>query len=109
MPSVEQTRKRDMKNDIIRVLSVAVLATGFVTQAEAGSWFWQSKAPVKTEQLALPANNGGMISVTVPSKTASTQRRAEHLTPAAVARRAKESANDQREDERIAGDLERHF
>lgn len=95
-----------MKNNIIKALFAALLAISFVTQAEASPWWWPGKTQVKTVQLALPSNNGGIISVTVPSKTTALRpkRSAEY-------RRAqdKAAAGNQREDERIAADLERHF
>jgi len=95
-----------MKNNIIKVLFSALLAISFVRQAQANPWWWHGKTQVKTVQLALPCNNGGVVSVTVPSKTTSAapKRSAEQ-------RRAQDraSAINQREDERIAADLERHF
>jgi hypothetical protein len=95
-----------MKNNILKVLFTALAAISFVTQAEANPWLWPVKTPVKTVQLALPANNGGVVSVTVPSKatSASPRRGAGH-------RRGQDQAAtlNQREDERIAADLERHF
>lgn len=96
-----------MKNHVILV--IALFAISFVTRAEASPWWWPGKAPVKTEQVALPSNNGGMISVTIPSKSTSAKLSTEHLAPAALARRARESAADRRDEERIAADLERHF
>jgi hypothetical protein len=98
-----------MKNNLIKVLFIPLLAISFVTQAQASPWWWPGKAPVKTVQLALPANNGGLISVTVPSNTTSSRRTAAHLSPSALARRAKDSTVNQHDDERIASDLARHF
>ena len=90
-----------MKNNIIKMLFTAFLAINFVGQAEASPWSWPAKTPVKTVQLALPSNNGGIISVTVPSKATSPKRGTAHS-------RAQYSTVNQHEDERIAADLERH-
>jgi hypothetical protein len=91
-----------MKNKIIKVLFTALVAISFVAQAQANPWWWPGKAPVKTEQLALPSNNSGLVSVTLPSKTTSPKRSAGH-------HRAQDSTINQHDDERIAADLERHF
>ncbi len=95
-----------MKNNIPKVLFAALLAMGFVIPARANPWLWPAKAPaktpVKTVQLAVPASNGGLISVTVPAKTASARR-------ATGYRQARQVAVDRRDEERIAADLERHF
>jgi hypothetical protein len=91
-----------MKNNILKMLFTALLAISSITRAQASPWWWPVKTPVKTVQLALPANNGGVISVTVPSKTASAKRGIGHG-------RGQDSTVDQHEDERIAADLERHF
>ena len=96
-----------MKANVI--LFIMFLAIGFVVQAEASPWWWPVKGPVKTVQVALPSNNGGIISVTIPSKSTSAKRSEEHLAPAALAHRVRESAADRRDEERIAADLERHF
>ncbi len=95
-----------MKNNIFKVLFTALLVISFMTQAQANPWFWPVKTPVKTVQLALPSNNGGVISVTVPVKTTSPVPKG-----GAGHRRGRDQASiaNQREDERIAADLERHF
>jgi hypothetical protein len=103
----------DMKNNIVKILFIALPVMSFVTPVQASPWWWPvnapASAPVKTEQLALPANNGGMISVTVPSKKTA----AKPAKGSPGSRQTKESSaaalHDQREDERIAADLERHF
>jgi len=92
-----------MKDNLTNVLFAALLAISFVTQVQANPWLWPGKTPVKTLQLAVPANNGGVISVTVPSKATSPARRG------TVRARDQVSTADQHEDERIAADLERHF
>jgi len=93
-----------MKNHIIKLLLTALLAISLVTQAQANPWWWPGKTPVKTVQLALPSNNGGVISVTVPSKTTSAQRGAGH----GRAQSSTVNLHDVHDDERIAADLERH-
>jgi hypothetical protein len=55
-------------------------------------------------QLALPSNNGGVVSVTVPSKTTSAKPKR-----GAGLRQTQDSIANLRDDERIAADLERHF
>ena len=90
-----------MKNKLIKGLFTALLAISFVTEAQATPWWWPGKTPVKTVQLALPANNGGLVSVTVPSKTTSAKR-------GIGLRRAQDSTANLKDDERIAADLERH-
>jgi hypothetical protein len=94
-----------MKNSIIKVLFTTLLAIGFVTQAQANPWWpLRTTTQVKTVQLALPSNNGGVVSVTVPSKTTSAKpKRGTGL------RRTQDSTANLRDDERIAADLERHF
>jgi hypothetical protein len=94
-----------MKNSIIKVLFTTLLAIGFVTQAQANPW-WPSRTTtqVKTVQLALPSNNGGVVSVTVPSKTTSAKPKR-----GAGLRQTQDSIANLRDDERIAADLERHF
>jgi hypothetical protein len=109
-----------MKKNVIKVLFCALLAGSFVTRAEANPWWWPAKnsdktadktadkpadkGSEKTVQIALPVNNGALVSITLPSKTQMkpTRRGAER-------RRGQDSAADRREDERIAADLERHF
>ena len=59
--------------------------------------------------VALPNNNGGIVSVTVPSKTTLGKGSAGHLTPAALARRERESGRRSTGYERFAADLERPF
>ncbi len=102
-----------MKNHLIKALLTVLMAISFVARAHANPWWWPVKTQVKTEQLALPANNGGIISVTVPSKTTSPRRSTGHWSLPELERRrthdAVVSLHDQREDERIAADLERHF
>jgi hypothetical protein len=95
-----------MKNNILKVLFTALLVISFITQAQANPWLWPARTPVKTVQLALPCNNGGVVSVTVPVKTTSPVPKG-----GAGYRRAQDRAStvNQREDERIAADLERHF
>jgi hypothetical protein len=93
-----------MKKNIFKALFTVLLAGTFATQSEASPWWWTGKTPVKTVQLALPTNNGGIISVTVPSKTEFTKPRR-----GAKPRRAQDSAVNERDDERIAADLARHF
>jgi len=94
-----------MQNKIFKVLFTALLAISFVTRAEANPWWWPVGTPAKTVQIALPSNNGAVASVTVPSKTASvkpTKRSTGH-------RRAEDATINERDDERIAADLARHF
>jgi hypothetical protein len=97
-----------MINKIIQVLVAGLLATSLVTQAEANPWRWPwpSKTPVKTVQLSLPSNNGGMISVTVPSKMTSVKRSAGQRGRGQAYQSSTVNLHD---DERIAADLERHF
>ena len=90
-----------MKNHMIKVLFTALLAISFVTQVQASPWAWTVKTPVKTVQLSLPSNNGGVVSVTVPSKATPPKCGIGHG-------RVPYSAVNQHEDERIAADLERH-
>jgi hypothetical protein len=105
-----------MKNSIIRALSkplIALIAISCVTRAEANPWWWPIKARVKTAQgksaetktvqLDVPVNNGGVVSITLPAKSTSARHVNGH------ARSAREAAVDQRDEERIAADLERHF
>jgi len=109
-----------MKNSIIRALSkplIALIAISCVTRAEANPWWWPIKAPAKTAQgksaqpvpqpktvqLDVPVNNGGIVSITLPAKSTSARHGNGH------ARSAREAAVDQRDEERIAADLERHF
>jgi hypothetical protein len=99
-----------MKNRIVKWLLAALLAASFIKPAQANPWWRPAKAPVKTVQLALPATNGVLVSVTVPSKTAPPKRSAGRgPSLGSDDRRARDSAANQREDERIAADLERHF
>jgi hypothetical protein len=94
----------EMKNRVTKVLFAALVAIGFFTRAEANPWWWPVKTQAKTTQIYVPFNNGGVASVTIPTKTAYAKpKRGSEL------RRAKDSAIDRRDDERIAADLERHF
>jgi hypothetical protein len=94
----------EMKKNVFKALFTVILALSFAARAEAAPWWWPAKTSVKTVQLALPTNNGGIVSVTVPSKTSlvKPERANGH-------RRAQDSAVNRRDDERIAADLERHF
>jgi hypothetical protein len=101
----------DMKNNIIKALFIAILGISCVTQAEASPWWWPSKTPVKTVQVSLPANNGGMISVTIPTKSTSVKQGTQGIqgTPIIGNRPAGGSTKNRLDDERIAADIARHF
>jgi hypothetical protein len=90
-----------MKNHVLKALVPALVAMSFATNAQANPWWPPSKTPVKTVQLALPSNNGGIVSVTIPSKATSAKA-------GTGIRRTQRSTADLRDDERIAADLERH-
>jgi hypothetical protein len=93
------------RHSITRALLTTLLAVTIITHAEAKPWWWFGKTPVKTAQYALPSNNGGMASVTIPAsslKTASVKNSTNR-------RQTRDSAANRIDDERIAADLERHF
>ena len=106
-----------MKGNIIKALLIAFLAINFMTQAEASPWWWPgktaAKTPVKTEQVALPANNGGLISVTIPSRSTSLKHSGGSTSSGGSSiighSRSQSTTANRAEDERIAADLERHF
>jgi hypothetical protein len=101
----------DMKNNVIRVLFVPIFAVSFATRAEASPWWWPSKTPVKTVQVSLPANNGGMISVTIPTKSTSVKQgtQGNQGIQSIGFRPAGGSTKNRLDDERIAADIARHF
>jgi hypothetical protein len=91
-----------MKNTVIKLLFSALLAVISTTPAYANPWWrWPAKTPVKTVQLALPAINGTVVSVTVPAKSPTVRH---YSGPG----RQPGSPADLRDEERIAAELERH-
>lgn len=95
------------KNNLTKALFSALLAISLVTPAQAKPWWrWPGKTPAaKTVQLALPSNNGGLTSVTVPS----TPAKATSAKGVAGRRQAHDSAVNRLDDERIAADIARQF
>ncbi len=90
-------------SSVHRPVILALLAITLVTQAQASPWWWPVKPAVKTVQFALPSTNGAVLTLTVPSKSSPTGHTAAGRHP------THKSIVDQRDDERIAADLERHF
>jgi hypothetical protein len=90
----------------VKAVASALGAMCLVTHAEAKPWWWPCETPVKTSQVALPSNNGVVVSVTIP---AASPAKAGSIKQGGARRGTRSSTADQRDDERIAADLERHF